>query len=80
MWFVSESEEKRLNCPYVYVVRKDHDIYSHTLRKLFNESHGIFVGLQKDEKEKVGKLVRVSKSYRSVIRACMEDSHQMATW
>uniref|UniRef100_A0A8D2LE44 Nuclear pore complex protein Nup85 n=1 Tax=Varanus komodoensis TaxID=61221 RepID=A0A8D2LE44_VARKO len=80
----AESEEKRLNCPYVYVVRKDHDIYSHTLRKLFNESHGIFVGLQKDEKEKVGKsrtaqLVRVSKSYRSVIRACMEDSHQMAT-
>uniref|UniRef100_A0A8D2LBV9 Nuclear pore complex protein Nup85 n=1 Tax=Varanus komodoensis TaxID=61221 RepID=A0A8D2LBV9_VARKO len=80
----AESEEKRLNCPYVYVVRKDHDIYSHTLRKLFNESHGIFVGLQKDEKEKVGKsrtaqLVRVSKSYRSVIRACMEDSHQMAS-
>ncbi|XP_015266227.1 PREDICTED: nuclear pore complex protein Nup85 isoform X2 [Gekko japonicus] len=78
-----EQKEERPGCPFIYVVRKDQDVYSHTLRKLFNESHGIFVGLQKDEKEKVGKsrtaqLVRVSKSYRSVIRACMEDSHQMA--
>ncbi|KAH0629481.1 hypothetical protein JD844_011571 [Phrynosoma platyrhinos] len=79
----AENKEKSPSCPYVYIVRKDQDVYSQTLRKLFNESHGIFVGLQKDEKEKAGKsrtaqLVRVSKSYRSVIRACMEDSHQMA--
>ncbi|XP_053153182.1 nuclear pore complex protein Nup85 isoform X2 [Hemicordylus capensis] len=79
----AEHKEKRPGCPNVFVVCKDEDIYSQTLRKLFNESHGIFVGLQKDEKEKVGKsknaqLVRVSKNYRSVIRACMEDSHQMA--
>ncbi|XP_034960334.1 nuclear pore complex protein Nup85 [Zootoca vivipara] len=79
----TEGKEKRPGCPYVYVVRKDLDIYSQTLRKLFNESHGIFVGLQKDEKEKLGKsrtaqLVRVSKNYRSVIRASMEDSHQLA--
>ncbi|KAM6473325.1 nuclear pore complex protein Nup85 [Liasis olivaceus] len=79
----TEAEEKSPGCPFVYVVRKDQDVYSQTLRKLFNESHGIFVGLQKDEKEKAGKsrtaqLVRVSKNYRSVIRACMEDSHQMA--
>uniref|UniRef100_A0A670JGM8 Nuclear pore complex protein Nup85 n=1 Tax=Podarcis muralis TaxID=64176 RepID=A0A670JGM8_PODMU len=80
----TEGKEKRPDCPYVYVVRKDLDIYSQTLRKLFNESHGIFVGLQKDEKEKLGKsrtaqLVRVSKNYRSVIRASMEDSHQLAS-
>ncbi|XP_060620689.1 nuclear pore complex protein Nup85 [Anolis sagrei] len=79
----AENKDKSPGCPYVYIVRKDQDIYSQTLRKLFNESHGIFVGLQKDEKEKAGKcrtaqLVRVSKNYRSVIRACMEDSHQMA--
>ncbi|KAJ6660311.1 hypothetical protein lerEdw1_017734 [Lerista edwardsae] len=79
----AEHKEKRPGCPNIYVVRKDQDVYSQTLRKLFNESHGIFVGLQKDEKEKSGKsrtaqLVRVSKNYRSVIRACMEDSHQMA--
>lgn len=39
----------------VFVVRKDQDIYIHTLRKLFNESHGIFVGLQRSEEEQAGK-------------------------
>uniref|UniRef100_A0A8C4UID1 Nuclear pore complex protein Nup85 n=1 Tax=Falco tinnunculus TaxID=100819 RepID=A0A8C4UID1_FALTI len=67
----------------VFVVRKDQDIYIQTLRKLFNESHGIFIGLQRSEEELVGKsrkaqLVQVSKNYRSVIRACMEDMHQAA--
>ncbi|KAK1330837.1 hypothetical protein QTO34_008775 [Cnephaeus nilssonii] len=70
-------------CPFIYIVRKDVDVYSHILRKLFNESHGIFVGLQKIEEELTGKsrkaqLVRVSKNYRSVIRACMEEMHQAA--
>ncbi|NXU56460.1 NUP85 protein, partial [Turnix velox] len=67
----------------LFVVRKDQDIYIHTLRKLFNESHGIFLGLQRSEEEAAGKsrrtqLVQVSKNYRSVIRACMEDMHQAA--
>ncbi|XP_025053224.1 nuclear pore complex protein Nup85 isoform X2 [Alligator sinensis] len=75
--------EKGPGCPYIYVLRKDQDIYLHTLRKLFNESHGIFVGLQRSEEELSGKsrkaqLVGVSKNYRSVIRACMEDMHQVA--
>ncbi|CAK6438513.1 unnamed protein product [Pipistrellus nathusii] len=70
-------------CPFIYIVRKDVDVYSHILRKLFNESHGIFVGLQRIEEELTGKsrkaqLVRVSKNYRSVIRACMEEMHQAA--
>uniref|UniRef100_A0AAZ3QM36 Nuclear pore complex protein Nup85 n=1 Tax=Oncorhynchus tshawytscha TaxID=74940 RepID=A0AAZ3QM36_ONCTS len=34
-------------CPFVHEVRKDEDIYSPILRKLFNESHHIFVGLQR---------------------------------
>ncbi|NXH15913.1 NUP85 protein, partial [Bucco capensis] len=68
---------------HVFVVRKDPDIYIQTLRKLFNESHGIFIGLQRSEEELAGKsrkaqLVKVSKLYRSVIRACMEDMHQAA--
>lgn len=67
----------------VFVVRRDQDIYIQTLRKLFNESHGIFVGLQRCEEELAGKsrkaqLVQVSKNYRSVIRACMEDMHRAA--
>uniref|UniRef100_A0A8C9KWW7 Nuclear pore complex protein Nup85 n=1 Tax=Serinus canaria TaxID=9135 RepID=A0A8C9KWW7_SERCA len=71
------------SCYYVSVCLRDQDIYIHTLRKLFNESHGIFMGLQRSEEELAGKsrkaqLVQVSKNYRSVIRACMEDMHQAA--
>ncbi|XP_028375778.1 nuclear pore complex protein Nup85 [Phyllostomus discolor] len=70
-------------CPFIFIIRKDIDVYSQILRKLFNESHGIFVGLQRMEEDLTGKsrkaqLVRVSKNYRSVIRACMEEMHQVA--
>uniref|UniRef100_A0A8B9CFJ7 Nuclear pore complex protein Nup85 n=1 Tax=Anser brachyrhynchus TaxID=132585 RepID=A0A8B9CFJ7_9AVES len=63
---------------------RDQDIYIQTLRKLFNESHGVFIGLQRCEEELAGKsrkahLVQVSKNYRSVIRACMEDMHPGTT-
>ncbi|XP_032033478.1 nuclear pore complex protein Nup85 isoform X2 [Hylobates moloch] len=71
------------SCPFIYIIRKDVDVYSQILRKLFNESHGIFLGLQRIDEELTGKsrksqLVRVSKNYRSVIRACMEEMHQLA--
>ncbi|XP_072299547.1 nuclear pore complex protein Nup85 [Eucyclogobius newberryi] len=69
--------------PYIHEVRKDEDIYSPILRKLFNESHLIFVGLQtvRDDlpsKNKKPQFVSVSKNYRSVIRACMEELQQVA--
>ncbi|XP_007091314.1 nuclear pore complex protein Nup85 isoform X1 [Panthera tigris] len=78
-----EKSETVPGCPFIYIIRKDIDVYSQILRKLFNESHGIFVGLQRIEEELTGKsrkaqLVRVSKNYRSVIRACMEEMHQAA--
>uniref|UniRef100_A0A9L0RQ20 Nuclear pore complex protein Nup85 n=1 Tax=Equus caballus TaxID=9796 RepID=A0A9L0RQ20_HORSE len=78
-----EKSETVPGCPVIYIIRKDVDVYSQILRKLFNESHGIFVGLQRIEEELTGKsrkaqLVRVSKNYRSVIRACMEEMHQVA--
>ncbi|XP_054112447.2 nuclear pore complex protein Nup85 isoform X2 [Callithrix jacchus] len=78
-----EKSEVVPSCPFIYIIRKDVDVYSQVLRKLFNESHGIFVGLQRIEEELTGKsrksqLVRVSKNYRSVIRACMEEMHQVA--
>ncbi|XP_076121295.1 nuclear pore complex protein Nup85 [Alosa pseudoharengus] len=71
------------SCPDVQVVRKDEDIYSPILRKLFNESHHIFVGLQniRDDlpsKNKKPQFVSISKNYRSVIRACMEELQQIA--
>ncbi|MCJ8749453.1 hypothetical protein PDJAM_G00176530 [Pangasius djambal] len=70
-------------CPFVHMVRRDEDIYSPILRKLFNESHHIFVGLQdiKDDvpsKNKKPQFVSISKNYRSVIRACMEELQQVA--
>ncbi|XP_028608746.1 nuclear pore complex protein Nup85 isoform X1 [Grammomys surdaster] len=79
----TDKSETVPGCPFIYIIRKDLDVYSQILRKLFNESHGIFVGLQKIEEELSGKsrkaqLVRVSKNYRSVIRACMEEMHQVA--
>uniref|UniRef100_A0A672M5K2 Nuclear pore complex protein Nup85 n=1 Tax=Sinocyclocheilus grahami TaxID=75366 RepID=A0A672M5K2_SINGR len=61
--------------PSVHIVRRDEDICSPILRKLFSESHLIFVGLQKI-KEDV--FVSISKNYRSVIRACMEELQQNA--
>ncbi|XP_037350271.1 nuclear pore complex protein Nup85 isoform X2 [Talpa occidentalis] len=78
-----EKSESVLGCPFIYIIWKNVDVYSQILRKLFNESHGIFVGLQRIEEELTGKsrkaqLVRVSKNYRSVIRACMEEMHQVA--
>ncbi|XP_062872524.1 nuclear pore complex protein Nup85 [Trichomycterus rosablanca] len=70
-------------CPSVHVVRRDEDIYSPILRKLFNESHHIFVGLQNikedvPKKNQKPQFVSISKNYRSVIRACMEELQHAA--
>ncbi|XP_056262168.1 nuclear pore complex protein Nup85 isoform X1 [Pseudoliparis swirei] len=70
-------------CSFIHEVRKDEDIYSPNLRKLFNESHHIFVGLQTiredlPSKNKKPQFVSISKNYRSVIRACMEELQQVA--
>ncbi|XP_066442218.1 nuclear pore complex protein Nup85 [Eleutherodactylus coqui] len=61
----------------------DDDLYSPILRKLFNESHGIFLSLQKSEDEASSRtrktqLVRVSKNYRSVLHACMQEMLKVA--
>ncbi|XP_070703941.1 nuclear pore complex protein Nup85 [Pempheris klunzingeri] len=71
------------SCSFIHEVRKDEDIYSPILRKLFNESHHIFVGLQTiredlPSKNKKPQFVSISKNYRSVIRACMEELQQVA--
>uniref|UniRef100_A0A8C4GF68 Nuclear pore complex protein Nup85 n=1 Tax=Dicentrarchus labrax TaxID=13489 RepID=A0A8C4GF68_DICLA len=67
-----------------YHLPKDEDIYSPILRKLFNESHHIFVGLQTiredlPSKNKKPQFVSISKNYRSVIRACMEELQQVVS-
>uniref|UniRef100_A0A3Q2Q8P3 Nuclear pore complex protein Nup85 n=1 Tax=Fundulus heteroclitus TaxID=8078 RepID=A0A3Q2Q8P3_FUNHE len=70
---------------FIHKVRKDEDIHSPILRKLFNESHHIFVGLQtiKEDvpsKSKKPQFVSISRNYRSVIRACMEELQQVAVF
>ncbi|XP_054463899.1 nuclear pore complex protein Nup85 [Anoplopoma fimbria] len=77
------SDAKGSGCSFIHEVRKDEDIYSPILRKLFNESHHIFVGLQTiredlPSKNKKPQFVSISKNYRSVIRACMEELQQVA--
>lgn len=49
------SASRSAGSPFVHVVRKDEDICSPILRKLFNESHHIFVGLQKIEEDEPSK-------------------------
>ncbi|XP_034047191.1 nuclear pore complex protein Nup85 [Thalassophryne amazonica] len=70
-------------CSFIHEVKKDEDMYSPNLRKLFNESHHIFVGLQNlaedlPSKNKKHQFVSISKNYRSVIRASMEELQQVA--
>uniref|UniRef100_A0A8C6LX29 Nuclear pore complex protein Nup85 n=1 Tax=Nothobranchius furzeri TaxID=105023 RepID=A0A8C6LX29_NOTFU len=81
--YETQNKASGSGCAFIHVVRKDEDIYSPILRKLFNESHHIFVGLQtiKDDlpsKSKKPQFVSISRNYRSVIRACMEELQQAA--
>ncbi|XP_067913904.1 nuclear pore complex protein Nup85 isoform X2 [Heterodontus francisci] len=67
--------------PHIQIVHNDKDVYSPILRKLFNESHGIFMTLQKSEqdcKSRRAELIYISKNYRSVIRAYLEELHRAA--
>ncbi|KAM3921196.1 nuclear pore complex protein Nup85 [Leptodactylus fuscus] len=75
---------KHLTTGQLSFLRNDDDLYSPVLRKLFNESHGIFVGLQKSEEEassrtRKSELGHVSKHYRSVLQACMQEMHKVAS-
>ncbi|XP_059509765.1 nuclear pore complex protein Nup85 isoform X5 [Stegostoma tigrinum] len=67
--------------PSIQVVYSDKDIYSPILCKLFNESHGIFMTLQKSKHDcttQRAELVSISRNYRSVIRAYLEELHSAA--
>ncbi|XP_048466830.1 nuclear pore complex protein Nup85 isoform X1 [Rhincodon typus] len=67
--------------PSIQVVYSDKDVYSPILCKLFNESHGIFMTLQKSKHDcttQRAELVSISRNYRSVIRAYLEELHRAA--
>ncbi|CAH1795134.1 unnamed protein product [Owenia fusiformis] len=63
---------------HIYEVVRDTDMHDPITRKLVNESHNIFLNLQKFEPESAGaskkpQLVKFSRNYRCVIRSCLQD-------
>lgn len=62
----------------IHDVRWDTDMHGTVTRKLVNESHNIFVTVQKQAQEASGAnlkplMVKASKQYRSVLKACSID-------
>uniref|UniRef100_A0A665VHB0 Nuclear pore complex protein Nup85 n=1 Tax=Echeneis naucrates TaxID=173247 RepID=A0A665VHB0_ECHNA len=72
---VYETLYKASGSSFIHEVRKDEDIYSPILRKLFNESHHIFVGLQTiredlPSKNKKSQYVFSSHVYTTIFFSC----------
>lgn len=64
--------------PYIHEVHWGNDLHGPITRKLVNETHNVFLKLQKcvpQKSESVQKplLVKFSREYRSVIKACLMD-------
>lgn len=61
----------------VFHIRQEVILFEPILRKLVNESNGIFINLQKlaslHVPEFKGELINFSRQYRSVVRACLEN-------
>ncbi|XP_022910354.1 nuclear pore complex protein Nup85 [Onthophagus taurus] len=60
----------------IFHIRKEVILYNEVLRKLLNESNGIFLNLQTlmiSKRVDYEELVQVSLQYRSVIRECLEN-------
>ncbi|KAI0213573.1 Nuclear pore complex protein Nup85 [Lamellibrachia satsuma] len=59
----------------LHEVHWDTDMHNPVARKLVNEAHNIFLKLQQNQKDELGKktdMVTFSREYRSVIKACTE--------
>ncbi|KAI4822188.1 hypothetical protein KUCAC02_007747 [Chaenocephalus aceratus] len=66
--YKASSGAKGSGCSFIHEVRKDEDIYSPILRKLFNESHHIFVGLQTIKEDLPSKNKKPQSKYREFHR------------
>ncbi|XP_070580141.1 nuclear pore complex protein Nup85-like [Ptychodera flava] len=67
--------------PGVYTAKWDVEMHSPSTRKLVNESHNIFMSLQSHKPEtsetvRKPQLVKFSRNYRSVLRACLLELQQ----
>lgn len=63
-------------------MRQDVILFSPTLRELVNESNGVFLSIRKingsSSDEVRPELVKHSKQYRSILRACVESLQDAA--
>lgn len=67
----------------VHEVRQEVILFEPVLRKLINESNGAFIELQRLMKERTvdtqTELLKSSRQYRSIIRACLENLQDKTT-
>ncbi|CAL7936069.1 unnamed protein product [Xylocopa violacea] len=66
--------------PTVHILRPEVILFSPSLRKLVNESNGVFLSIQnvKSSSNDVRcELLKHSKQYRSILRACIESLHDI---
>lgn len=57
----------------VTLLRPETILFSPHLRKLVNESNGVFLSVQKLSNDSKSELLKHSKKYRSILRACIEN-------
>lgn len=66
----------------VHILRPEVILFSAPLRKLVNESNGVFLSIQKIKSSTSGdirpELLKHSKQYRSILRACVESLQDMS--
>ncbi|XP_011312196.1 nuclear pore complex protein Nup85 [Fopius arisanus] len=66
----------------IHLLRQEVILFHPTLRKLVNESNGVFVSIRNIKKTKANEarpeLVKYSKHYRSILRACVESLQDTA--
>ncbi|XP_043282571.1 nuclear pore complex protein Nup85 [Venturia canescens] len=66
----------------IHLLRPEVILFSPMLRKLVNESNGVFLSIKKIKSTSTGEirpeLVKHSKQYRSILRACVENLQDVA--
>ena len=67
----------------VHFLRPEVILFSPALRKLVNESNGIFLSIQKlkmshTSNDSRSEMLKYSKQYRSILRACVEELQDLA--
>lgn len=66
----------------VHFLRPEMILFSPALRKLVNESNGVFLSVQKLRKDSAveeirPEMLKYSRRYRSILRACIEESQDL---